>query len=68
MGLFAFLLVAVVVVLACAAAVWVIGYLAPSHPAIVDKLIWVLCVVILVIVLAQATGIFSHDVMIPRVR
>lgn len=68
MGLFQFLLIAVVVVIACAAAIWVMGQLAPNRPKIVDTLIWVLCVVILVLILAQATGLFSHDVMIPRVR
>ncbi len=68
MGLFAFLIFAVVAVLACAAAVWVIDYLAPGHPAIIDKLIWVLCVVIIVLMLASAVGLFSHDIQIPRVR
>ncbi len=67
MGLFQFLLIAVVVVVVCAAAIWLMGQLAPSHPAIIDTLIWVLAVVILVLILAQATGIFSHDVAIPRV-
>ncbi len=68
MGLFQFLLIAVIVVCACAAAIWVIGQLAPSHPPIVDRLIWVLAVVILVLILVQATGLFGHDVMIPHVR
>lgn len=56
----------VVIVLICYAAVWVIGQLAPGHPGIVDKLIWVLCVVLVVIVLVNAFGIV--DVPVPRLR
>lgn len=67
MGLFYFLGLVIVVVLACAAALWVIDYLAPSHPAIIDKGVWVLAVVILLLILAQAMGLFAHDVPIPRV-
>ncbi len=68
MGLFYFLGLVVVVVLVCAAALWVIDYLAPSHPAIIDKGVWVLAVVILALILAQALGLLSHDVPIPKVR
>ncbi len=68
MGLFQFLLIAVVVVLACAAAIWLLNNLAPGHPPIVDTLIWVLAVVILILILAQATGLLSHDVPIPHLR
>ena len=68
MGLVEYLVLVVVVVVLCGATVWVIGQLAPSHPALVDRLIWVLAVVILVVVLANAVGLFGHDVMIPRMR
>jgi len=68
MGLFYFLGLVVLVVLVCAAALWVIGQLAPSHPAIIDRGVWVLCVIILVVILVQAMGLLSHDVPIPRVR
>jgi len=67
MGLFSFLGLVVVVVLVCAAALWVIGQLAPNHPPVIDKGVWVLAVVILVLILVQAMGLFSHDVPIPRV-
>ena len=66
MGLFQFLFIAVAAVIACAAAVWLIDYLAPGHPAIIDKLIWVLCVVIIVAVLITAIGL--PDVKIPSFR
>lgn len=68
MGVIAFLIVAVLVVLACAAAIWILGQLAPGHPAIVDTIIWVLAVLVLVLLLAQVTGLLSHDIPIPRVR
>lgn len=67
MGLIAFLLVCVIVVCACALAVWAIGYFAPGHPALIDKLIWGVGVLIILMLLLQATGILSHDVRIPHV-
>jgi len=63
-----FLGIVVLVVLVCAAALWVIGQLAPNHPPIIDRGVWVLAVVILVVILVQAMGLLSHDVPIPRVR
>jgi len=38
-------------------AIWVIGQLAPSHPAIIDKLIWIVAVLIIVALLLQAFGL-----------
>lgn len=64
--MFQLLFTIVVIVLLCAAAVWVMGQLAPSHPPIVDRLIWVLCVVLVVIVLITAFGLV--DVPVPRLR
>jgi len=66
--LFYFLGIVVLVVLVCAAALWIIGQLAPNHPPIIDRGVWVLAVVILVVILVQAMGLLSHDVPIPRVR
>lgn len=68
MGLFAFLGIVIVVVLVCAAALWVITQLAPNHPLIIDRVVWVLAVVILGFILVQALGLVSHDVPIPKVR
>ncbi len=47
-------------------AVWVLGKLAPGHPALIDNIIWVLVVLIIVIVLANALGL--SDVAVPRLR
>ncbi len=68
MGLFAFLLTVVVIMFLCWLAVYAIGYLAPGHPGIVDKLIWGVGIVIVLVMFLQATGLVAHDVMIPRLR
>lgn len=68
MGLFAFLLTSVVVIFLCWLAVYAAGYLAPGHPALVDKLLWGVGIVIILVLFLQATGLLAHDVMIPRVR
>jgi hypothetical protein len=68
MGLFEFLIVVVLVVFACWLAVYAVGYLAPGHPAIIDKLIWGVGIVIILVLFLQATGILAHDVQIPRLR
>lgn len=67
MGLFEFLLIVVLVVFACWLAVYAANYLAPGHPDIVDKLIWGVGILIILILFLQATGILSHDVRIPHV-
>ena len=60
------LLMIVLVVLACGAAIWIIGQLVPNHPAIIDRGIWVLCVVVIILLLVNAFGIL--DIPVPRVR
>lgn len=62
----ALLFTIVVIVLLCWVAVWILGQLAPGHPAIVDKLIWVLCVLLVIVVLINAVGIV--DIPVPRLR
>lgn len=56
----------VVVVILCAVAVWVMGQLAPGHPAIIDSAIWVVCVLIVLFVLLSAFGLVNMPV--PRLR
>jgi hypothetical protein len=67
MGLFEFLIIVVLVVFACWLAVYAIGYLAPGHPAIMDKIIWGVGIIIILVLFLQATGILAHDVRIPHV-
>lgn len=47
-------------------AVWVIGYLFPNHPVIIDKLIWMVVIVLVVVVLATAFGLAGVDPRVPR--
>ncbi len=68
MGLIAFLVTAVVVILFCYLAVYAANYLAPGHPAIIDKLLWGVGIVIILVLFLQATGLLAHDVPIPRLR
>lgn len=68
MGLIAFLIYVVIVVLFGWVAVWVIGKLAPGHPVIIDNIIWVVVVLLIVLMLVQATGLLGHDSQIPRLR
>lgn len=56
----------VVIVLLCWLAVWVLGQLAPGHPGIIDNIVWVVCVVLVILVLARALGL--ADVPVPRLR
>ena len=66
-GLFAFLLIVIIVVFACWLAVYAIGYIAPGHPNVIDKIIWGLGILIILVLFLQATGILAHDVRIPHV-
>lgn len=68
MGLIEFLIFVVVCVLVTYAAIWIMGQLAPGHPQIIDRALWVLCVVIVVLLLLRATGLLGADPQIPRIR
>jgi hypothetical protein len=68
MGIIEFIVLVVVLVLVAYLAIWVMGQLAPGHPVIVDKVIWVLVVVILALMLLRAIGLMGLDPQIPRVR
>lgn len=56
----------VIIVLFCWLAVWILGQLAPGHPGIIDNIIWVVCVLLVIVVLAHAFGI--ADMQVPRIR
>ncbi len=68
MGVLEFFFLVIVVVLGAALTVWVLGYFAPGHPAIVDKLVWGIAVVIIIYALVVATGLLARDPQIPRIR
>lgn len=68
MGIVEFMVFVVVVVFIGWLAVWLLGRLAPGHPAIVDNVVWIIVVFIIVMTLANAVGLLGHDPMIPRIR
>lgn len=54
MGLPQLLAVCAAVVVLVALTTWLMGYLAPDHPAILDKLLWAFAVVIVVTAIWRA--------------
>lgn len=66
MGILELLIYIVVVVLLGYLAVWIMGKLAPGHPAVFDNVIWVVVVLVVVLVLARAFGVI--DPQVPRLR
>jgi len=46
--------------------IWVAGKLAPGHPAIIDNIIWVVVVLFVVLLVANAVGL--TDLAVPRLR
>ncbi len=67
MGIVEFFLLCVIVVLLAALAVWVMGYFAPAHPLLIDRLVWGVAIVIIIFALVQATGLLGHDPRIPHI-
>ncbi len=67
MGFIEFLILCFVVLVAAAIFVWAVGYFAPTHPPIVDKLAWGVAILIILVALLTATGILSHDIRIPHI-
>lgn len=69
MSLIAFLIFVLVAVLVAWVVIWILGQAAPGHPAIIDRIIWIVVVVIILFELLEATGLLSGGgPMIPRVR
>ena len=68
MGIVELFIYIVIVVLIGYGAVWVLGKLAPGHPAIVDNIIWVVVVICVVIIMLQALGLTGFDPKVPHVR
>lgn len=68
MGVLEFFFLVIVVVLGAALTQWVIGYFAPAHPLIIDKILWGVAIVIIIFALVVATGLLSMDPQIPRIR
>lgn len=45
---------------------WLLNTFIPSHPAVVNQIIWGLAILIIILKLAAAVGILGHDVQIPH--
>jgi hypothetical protein len=65
-GLIELLIYIVVVVLIGWLAIWILGEVAAGHPPIIDRIIWVVVVLIIVLTLVRAFGIV--DPQVPRLR
>ena len=68
MGLIEFAILAFVVVVIAWLCVWGMGVMAPGHPGTIDKIIWAVAILVIVMVLARALGLTSYDPQIPRLR
>lgn len=68
MGLIEFFVLVVVVVVLAALATWAISQFAPGTPGIVTRIVWGVAVVIIVVTLLRAIGLFGVDPQIPRIR
>ena len=65
MGIGAFLLYSLVVVVLVYLFTVVIDKLAPGHPVIINQIAWGVAVLIIVALLVQATGLSQYDPKIP---
>lgn len=68
MGLIEFIVLCIITLVIAYGGIWLLGYLVPGHPAIIDKVIWILACAIILVALVRATGLMSYDPQIPRVR
>lgn len=67
MPLITLLIYIVLVVLLSYVAVWVLGKLAQGHPALIDNIIWVICVLIIVLMVLQAFGLLGAGPRVPQI-
>ncbi len=68
MGVIEFFVICLVLVVLGYLATRAMAMLAPGHPPIVDAIIWFVVIFVILMLLAQATGILGYDPQIPRVR
>lgn len=61
-GIFCFITLAMAWII-----IWVLGYFLPGHPALVDKIIWGIALLMIVLKLLAVTGLMAHDPQIPHV-
>jgi hypothetical protein len=66
MGLFELFAVIVGIALVAALATWLLGQI-PNVPPIISSIIWALAVVVIVVIILTAIGVFGHDVRVPHI-
>ena len=62
-----FILLCIITVAIAWTGVLLLGYFVPEHPPIIDKIIWVVCIVIILWTLINATGVSRYAPKIPHV-
>lgn len=65
MGFGYFLLLCLVTVGLAYLAVLAAGYFFPGHPILIDRIIWGVAILIIVVTLLRALGLMGHDPKIP---
>lgn len=68
MGVMEFFIFAIIVVLMGWFSIYALGKIAPGHPTEIDNIIWFVVVLIILVMLARATGLIGYDPQIPRIR
>lgn len=67
MGIVELFIYIIIVVALGIGANWLVDYLGP-HPAIINKLIWLVVIIVIAVVLIQAFGLMAYDPKVPRLR
>lgn len=67
MGFIAFVISCLFILGIAWVGVWAAGYIAPGHPAIVDRLIWGIAIMLIIVSFLQAVGVMQHDPIIPHI-
>lgn len=68
MGLIEFFIIVVVCCFLAWAACWLVSRFAPGAPPFVPMVIWAVAIIIIVVTLAKALGLYGIDPQIPRLR
>ena len=65
MGFVEFMIACIVVVALAGIGTWIVRQI-PGCPAILPRIFWIVAVIIIVFMLASATGLLRHDPQIPH--
>lgn len=68
MGIIEFFIICIVLVVLGYLTTFAMDSLAPNHPSIVNKIIWFVIIIIILMILFNAMGLNRFDIQIPRVR